>query len=386
MFNLKLIVVLISAFIVLQSTSLFAGNWPAHSTTASADITQYLPGFQVGDSDQYSQSDYVEVDLTGTDPGTYSGSARSGVVVDVGGGGGAYARASSVSSSLFVYDGEAVLWGTIWVYAAAAAKSGGQPPDANYSGNAGATADAYIPDGTEIVVFGGDGQNLGNRISAGAGFSGAIPVDILTDHRSAAAIYVPEQSNVVPGALDAPIPGYASDDSNFMSDVQDIAGGQFSSTVSENPNSRFFVGISSSNVGVDDYMYFDPDYATGFQYEVLGTKVMSFVVPTALPGGDSTFFVDFDAFSVEISAGTGIHFTDYITAGVESFTLRGIKLSEQISPTDPGFISGMTFADATIVGLAITPITSSVPEPSASWLLGIGILYAGWHCRLVQRC
>lgn len=377
--------------LALDPTLVNAGSWPFHSTTAYGDVTQFLPGFQPGDSAQDYKNDSLEVTLSGEPLPTglvlpFKGGVRSSVSVGAGGG---FASASSQSGGYFSYDGQTISWGAVYVNAFASVFApGGQSPGTNYAGNAGATAEAFIPDGTNIAFFSGNGgQNLGNRIIAGAGISGSFPLGWTNDYQNALAYYVPDQDDFIPGTHAAPIPGFTSNDSIFMADVQDMTGGEFSSDVAGNASSRYFLGLSSLSVGVDDFMYFDPEYANGFHYEILGSKATSFVVPTALPGGDSMFSVDFEGFSVPIMAGIGINFTDYVAGGISSFTLSGLDLSEQIDPNAPGFTSGLTFADETIVGLSMTPITSevnAVPEPSTLvlWFLAtVGFMGLGHHQR-----
>jgi hypothetical protein len=143
----------------------------------------------------------------------------------------------------------------------------------------------------------------------------------------------------------------------------------------QDPNGSFvfFFPVNAST------MYFiDPDIAIGYDYAVQsGPNIASVLLPTV--GGDTSYDLwswnagtssYFDS-GIDITAGTAYNFA---SGGVQRFRIMGIDPAASLDPANPtAFVTGLTFTDTGNVTVTQTPITASVPEPSTTILLGVGI-------------
>lgn len=146
----------------------------------------------------------------------------------------------------------------------------------------------------------------------------------------------------------------------------------------------------SNGLGVLAPIFLDPVVATGFTYEVgPGAETFaSVLIPTALPGGDADFFVEFDAGgalqSFSLAAGETFDFLSVVPAGVSSFFIGGIDPGEGVDPDDP-FIAGVTFVagdfTSTVTITAQTAVVGEVPLPASAWLMVAGLGLCGLAAR-----
>ena len=93
-------------------------------------------------------------------------------------------------------------------------------------------------------------------------------------------------------------------------------------------------------------VYTDPPIATGYTYTVEPGAAWfeSLLIPAPLPGGDAQFNVEFAGQTFPLSAGEVFDFTVFTPAGVSSFRITGIDVTEALSPTDPAaFVTGLTW-------------------------------------------
>lgn len=133
-------------------------------------------------------------------------------------------------------------------------------------------------------------------------------------------------------------------------------------------------------------IFIDPDYATGYIYNVLsGPNITSALFPT-VPG-------DVDGYDVyglnDVLLAHGVYSFDFTTlfaGGVTGFKLKGIDLTAALDPTDGGaFVTGLTFIAGGAVTMTQTPIitTTGVPEPAgwATMILGFGLAGHGLRRR-----
>ncbi|MDX1963475.1 MAG: hypothetical protein SFX18_10000 [Pirellulales bacterium] len=115
---------------------------------------------------------------------------------------------------------------------------------------------------------------------------------------------------------------------------------------------------------VEDVVYIDPVIAIGYDYESASIPFRSVLIPGALPGGDDTFELLFGTLAFTLTAGVEFDFTSFVPDGISEFSIRGIDPSEMLDPTNPtAFVTGVTFMEAGITEVVMTPI--SVPEPSS---------------------
>jgi hypothetical protein len=129
--------------------------------------------------------------------------------------------------------------------------------------------------------------------------------------------------------------------------------------------------------GIDQFIYLDPVYATGYSYHVDGSNFASFTVPNALPGGDEDFELLFGGMNFSLHSGDQFNFTDYVPLGISDFQLTGIAVSEQVDPDAlPPFVAGFKFTTEGVATLTQTPIlsdsTAATPEPGSMAIWGLG--------------
>ena len=90
--------------------------------------------------------------------------------------------------------------------------------------------------------------------------------------------------------------------------------------------------------GIGNSLYFDPVFASGYEYRVDGSRFASFTMPGALPGGDDLFQLEFNGVFYDLMAGNVFDFTSIDPLGASQFFLRGIDPSEMMIAFDlPNF-------------------------------------------------
>lgn len=134
-------------------------------------------------------------------------------------------------------------------------------------------------------------------------------------------------------------------------------------------------------------IYIDPDYATGYIYDVLsGPNIASAIFPTI--AGDVDGYDVYGLNDVLLAHGVySFDFTTLFAGGVTGFKLKDIDLTAALDPTDSGaFVTGLTFVAGGAVTMTQTPIittTTGVPEPAtwATMVLGMGLAGHGLRRR-----
>ncbi len=135
--------------------------------------------------------------------------------------------------------------------------------------------------------------------------------------------------------------------------------------------------------------WFDPEYATGYDYEVSGGPAFASITLPAV--GDDCYDLIVNGSVVHdcstsdgLQAGVPHDLTDL--GDITSLTVKGIEVDAQLDPADPNaFVTGFTFTDPGVVTVTQAPIVTdvpgaNVPEPSTLFLLGAGALgFAGYR-------
>lgn len=119
--------------------------------------------------------------------------------------------------------------------------------------------------------------------------------------------------------------------------------------------------------------------ATSYRFRVTENLFTHFILPFALPGGDSELLVEVGDQIVPYAPGTLFDFTAYDLNGVSEFFLSGIDFEEgflvnEVSP----FVSGFRFAHDGVADIRITAadVAVLVPEPDAILLTFLGVTAA----------
>lgn len=132
-----------------------------------------------------------------------------------------------------------------------------------------------------------------------------------------------------------------------------------------------------TNVQVVDgeIIYIDPEIAIGYDFTSSVLNFGSVTLP-ALPM-DTMFTISFDdgtgTITENVLSNNEFLFTDFVAAGVSSFTVNGIDVSEMIDPTNPlAFTTAVSFLGSGTTDVTQTAITINVPAPSALALFALG--------------
>ncbi|MBL7002953.1 MAG: PEP-CTERM sorting domain-containing protein, partial [Gammaproteobacteria bacterium] len=133
--------------------------------------------------------------------------------------------------------------------------------------------------------------------------------------------------------------------------------------------------------------FIDPYVATGYEYEVVGSKFATIQIPNSY--GDGQFNVYYWDGSAWVAAGTiGVNdpfnFLAIDPNGFSKIKIDGIEIAAAVDPTDPlAFITGITLASGGS-GISITQTAletcdgapdcaAAIPEPHIFLLFGTGL-------------
>lgn len=139
-------------------------------------------------------------------------------------------------------------------------------------------------------------------------------------------------------------------------------------------------GFDFDDVLVPDHtrmLFFDPDYAIGYDYSVVGPNFASVLLPQVGDGLFDLYLWSGGVFVFDRELTAGVEFT-FAAGGVNRFRIFGIEESAELDPDDPmAFLTGLSF---TAAGTADVTMTAYVPEPST-----ISLLLAAGLARLTRR-
>lgn len=137
-------------------------------------------------------------------------------------------------------------------------------------------------------------------------------------------------------------------------------------------NGRSFVfEICEWTEGIRPPLYFDPEVAIGYDYEVDSTEFVSILLPDLGDGEYELHLWDGAeyVFETTITAGTIFPLDAY---EISRFRVLGIEESVGLDPTDPtAFVTGLNFKDNIDTTMTMTPIV--VPEPNAAILIAVAL-------------
>jgi hypothetical protein len=95
---------------------------------------------------------------------------------------------------------------------------------------------------------------------------------------------------------------------------------------------------------------------TSYRYSVADNLFTHFILPAAMPGGDSSLQVELGGNIVPYAPGTLFDLTQYVPGGVSEFFLSGIDVEERLSVEEISpFVSGLQFAANGAADILITP-------------------------------
>lgn len=136
----------------------------------------------------------------------------------------------------------------------------------------------------------------------------------------------------------------------------------------------------------DQIIFFDPDYAIGYDYSVTGSDFASLLLPNVGDGVYDLHLWDGSVYAFEQQLGAGEEFF-FGGSGVNRFRIVGIEETAQLNPDDPlAFVTGLSFTSAGTVDVTMTPLTEiAIPEPASITLLAIALLGLSMYTRRI-RC
>jgi len=117
-------------------------------------------------------------------------------------------------------------------------------------------------------------------------------------------------------------------------------------------------------------LFFDPVYATGYEYHSDGSNFASVLLPNIGDGLFDLYLWNGVGFVFDQEIASGVVF-DFGPLGVSRFFIDGIEESAMLDPDDPSaFLTGLSFVDTNTTNVTMT----AVPEPATAALLALGCL------------
>ena len=97
----------------------------------------------------------------------------------------------------------------------------------------------------------------------------------------------------------------------------------------------------------EEIVFFDPDFATGYEYTTDDVPFSSGTRPDILPGGDNIFELLIGNDVYPLVADQEFDFKQRSTVrGYKEFIIRGIDITEQLDPDNPlAFVTGINFVE-----------------------------------------
>lgn len=139
--------------------------------------------------------------------------------------------------------------------------------------------------------------------------------------------------------------------------------------------------IEDTGPGRDAFMFFDPDYATGYFIEVSASspKIAQVILPDCGDGLYNLYSVDADGNKTLLEANLAAGTPYSLTNAAYKVFVDGIEESAMLDMTDPmAFQVGLIFDGPGTAEVTMTP----VPEFSTLTLLGVGAIgFLGWAWR-----
>lgn len=143
------------------------------------------------------------------------------------------------------------------------------------------------------------------------------------------------------------------------------------------------VGIADG-IGTTGYFYNDTSItlsdlsatSISLDYTFTGPLLTHLLIPNPLAGEDDEFLLHFGGTTVAATPGSDFNFLDYVSGGVNSFSISGIAPGAYGAVGNPfRFATGMKFSEAGTIQLEVVSTHFvPVPEPSTCVLFGLGLL------------
>lgn len=227
--------------------------------------------------------------------------------------------------------------------------------DPAYRGHVSVSTGVY--DGKDVIIVGGDGPQI-KVYEAGTGAS------VTTLYSQGGATVAGAARNMFGTSADNPI-------------------------LPTNPTAGDGIFVFDLTPTADQIVYIDPDYATGYDYEILsGANLITSAIFPVLAGDPDGYEIyrlgDISAAGLLGTVLGGESFS--FGSGVTGFSLRGIAPGAGVEVGDPdGFVTGLAFANGNAISLSQSAIAAAVPEPATWGMLVLGFAAVGGALRTKRR-